>query len=521
MRFLLKLLLGIVSDYLSEAEYVNLCEGCDSLLLAEDSTLERVAIPWLHIIREHPMFLKKYVDLFNANSFDTTGKSGFEKAYFFFNSLANFRKYFHTKGSFYRSSTDGVHKLDILFVSHLLNNRDAGKEYDSYFGDLPRQMNKLGFKVGVILINHSDLKAQEAVNKWRNSEIPRFIFSPILPFKSEVAMLSRLRKESKKLKVKASVMENGFWKEITKRAANQGTTSWTQTTYRLGPQIAKLIADFNPGTILTTFEGHAWERIVYSSVRHVNSKALCIGYQHASIFKLQHAIRRNLKPEYNPDVILTAGLVGKEQLKSSESYKLMQIEVLGSDRGFVEKNRVHHVDLPDISKESCLVLPEGDLEECKILFEFSIQCASLCPNIRFSWRLHPILSFEKIFKKYPHLSKYPDNITVSKNTLNEDIEQSCMVLYRGTTAVIQSIKGGLIPLYLNIPGEMIIDPLYDISQGKGILKTQADFKYFIENISHFVNENKSERIDLLKYCEAYYTNFDANSLVKIVSREHN
>jgi hypothetical protein len=510
-----------VSDYLSEAEYVNLCEGCDSLLLAEDSTLERVAIPWLHIIREHPMFLKKYVDLFNANSSDTTSESGVEKARFFFNSLANFRKYFQTKGSFYRSSIDGVHKLDLLFVSHLLNNRDAGKENDSYFGDLPHQLNKLGFKVGIILINHSDLKAQEAVDKWRNSEIPRFIFSPILPFKSEAAMLSRLRKESKKLKVKASVLDEGFLKEITKNASNQATTSLTQTTYRLGPQIAELIADFKPGTIVTTFEGHAWERIIYSSARRVNSKTQCVGYQHASIFKLQHAIRRNLKPEYNPDVILTAGLVGKEQLKSSESYKLMEIEVLGSDRGFVNKNQVHPANLPDISKESCLVLPEGDLDECKILFEYSIKCAFSCPNIRFIWRLHPILSFEKIFKKYPHLSKYPENISVSNSSLNEDIEQSCIVLYRGTTAVIQSIKGGLIPLYLNIPGEMVIDPLYDISNGKVILKTQADFKYFIENISNFVNDNQHDRIDLLKYCEAYYTNFDVNSLVQIVSREHN
>ena len=222
-----------MSDYLSEAEYVNLCKGCDSLLLAGDSTLERVGIPWLHIIREHPMFLKKYVTLFNANYSGEIRQSGRDKIRFFLNPIANFRKYFHTKGSFYRSSIKGTHKLDLLFVSHLLNNRDAGKENDSYFGDLPHQLNKLGFKVGIVLINHSDLKTKEAVDKWRNSEIPRFIFSPILPIKTEVAMLSRLRKESKKLKVKASSLDEGFLKEITKKASNQATTSFTQTTYRL------------------------------------------------------------------------------------------------------------------------------------------------------------------------------------------------------------------------------------------------------------------------------------------------
>ena len=506
-----------MSDYLSEAEYVNLCEGCDSLLLAEDSTLERVAIPWLHIIREHPMFLKKYVNLFNSIPISESWR---DKVRYSFSSLANFRKYFHTRGSFYHSSIDRTCKLDILFVSHLLNRSDAGKDTDSYFGDIPNRMSELGFKIGIVMMNHSDLKPQVAADRWRNSIIPRFIFSPILPFEKEVSMLFKLRKESKKLKEKASNLRDGFLKELTKNAAKQATASLTQTTYRLGHQIAELIVDFNPGTIVTTFEGHAWERIAYSEARRLNYKILCVGYQHAAIFKLQHAIRRNLSPEYNPDAILTAGLIGKVQLTSSNAYKSMQINVLGSDRGYVDRNKQDYLaSSPDISKMCCLVLPEGDLEECRKLFEFSLSCALSFPKIQFIWRLHPILTFKQIFRKHPHLSKYPKNITVSNNTLNEDIEQSCIVLYRGSTAVIQSIKGGLIPLYLNISGEMVIDPLYDISQGKVILKTELDFKYFIENISNFVKENQHKRIDLLNYCEAYYTNFDVDSLVHIIPKK--
>lgn len=511
-----------MSDYLSEGEYRTLCEECDSLLLANDSTIERVAIVWLHIIREHPMFLKKYVNLFDANYSESSKDNLRGLLPPFLNSFANFRKYLHTRGSYYRSSIDRSYKLDVLFVSHLLNEQHAGQDTDSYFGDIPLQLTQLGFKVGIVMVNHTDLKAQDAADAWKDNQIPRFIFSPILPLKTEVSMLSKLRQESIKLKARSYRTKDDFLKKLTQNAAKQAVTSLTQTTYRLGFQIAKLLDDFKPNTVITTFEGHPYERIVYSTSRRINRETLCIGYQHAAIFKLQHAIRRNLMPEYNPDRIMTAGLIGKAQLENSNTYKSIPITVLGSDRGTAgEKNGIHLVNKPDLSKRCCLVLPEGDLNECRILFEYSLNCAKFFPDIQFIWRLHPILTFEKIFKKYSHLLEIPKNIVLSRETLNHDIDLSCMVLYRGTTAIIQSIKRGLIPMYLNISGEMVIDPLYEISPGKMILNDVTDFKDFVENIEDFIEENRSARMDLIRYCEDYYTNFDVNSLIQILPKKHN
>ena len=47
---------------------------------------------------------------------------------------------------------------------------------------------------------------------------------------------------------------------------------------------------------------------------------------------------------------------------------------------------------------SCLIVPEGFVDECIILFEFSLKCALINPNITFIWRLHPLISFEKLKK---------------------------------------------------------------------------------------------------------------------------
>ena len=45
-------------------EYLNLAKACDTLQLAPDSTAERIAIAWLHIVRELPNFLQHYANLF-------------------------------------------------------------------------------------------------------------------------------------------------------------------------------------------------------------------------------------------------------------------------------------------------------------------------------------------------------------------------------------------------------------------------------------------------------------------------
>ena len=50
---------------LNEELYRSLCVACDRILLAADSTIERVSIPWLHVVREHHVFLGNYIEVLN------------------------------------------------------------------------------------------------------------------------------------------------------------------------------------------------------------------------------------------------------------------------------------------------------------------------------------------------------------------------------------------------------------------------------------------------------------------------
>ena len=49
-------------------QYNRLIKIVDKILLNPLAKKETIAIPWLHIIREHPVFLKKYKQLFLKNS---------------------------------------------------------------------------------------------------------------------------------------------------------------------------------------------------------------------------------------------------------------------------------------------------------------------------------------------------------------------------------------------------------------------------------------------------------------------
>ena len=154
-----------------------------------------------------------------------------------------------------------------------------------------------------------------------------------------------------------------------------------------------------------------------------------------------------------------------------------KITIVGSTRAIVDDDSSTTVNS---SRNSCLVLPEGLDSECRLLFKFSLLCAQACPDIPFIWRLHPGVTFKSLFSKNGEFGRLPANITLSKNSLAQDIELSRWSLYRGTTAIVQAISAGVRPVYFDIPGEINIDPLEDLNDWRITVSEADDFKRFVE-----------------------------------------
>jgi len=509
---------------LNEEQYRSLCEACDRVLLAPDSTLERVAIPWLHVIREHPVFLANYVDLFEPAR---GGKAIIRTC---LRVIRNMAGWYRQIG---RSLRTGVQPwygpedipsgIDVLFVSHLLNPSQAGQAEDFYFGELPNQLIARGHTVVIALINHSDQAAPYLADKWKGSSVPRVILSVSLRFCEELSLHRRLKKESFRLKKLANKEVFGLARRILARASKEGLASRSLTNMRMFSQIGLLTAKLQPKAIVVTHEGHAWERIAFAAARGIRQNVHCIGYQHTALFRLQHAIRRNLTREYNPDEILTAGIVGKAQLESAPGLNGVPISVMGSNRSFKGAtingaHTTHSAQAEHTVNSACLVLPEGIASECHLLFEFSLMCAQASPEIQFVWRLHPLMTHESLAAENPRLRNLPKNILLSKATLEEDIARCCWALYRGTTAVIQAVAAGLRPIYLQLPGEMTIDPLYELRDWRVEVATISAFQRVIDNdISSNLKKIETGIESAKRYCEDFFVPFDCNALIFDIS----
>jgi hypothetical protein len=500
---------------LNEEQYRSLCEACDHVLLAPDSTIERVAIPWLHVIREHPVFLANYVDLFESAKNDKAMMRRWLRV------IRNMAGWYRQIGKSLRSNGHpwfGPEELpsgiDVLFISHLLNESHAGKVDDFYFGGLPNALAVRGHSAVIALINHTGKDVGSLAARWNESRVPRVILAGSFRFLEEMALHRRLKKESLRLRMRAKREDVRLTRCVLARASEAALSGGALTALRMASQIGALVAKLQPKAIVMTHEGHAWERMAFAAARSERPGIQCIGYQHAALFRLQHAIRRNLAPEYNPDQILTAGIVGKAQLERAPGLKGIPISVLGSNRTFkgVDINGEHLMhpgQEEDSGHSACLVLPEGIASECKILFEFSLACAQTFPEIQFIWRLHPIVSFESLLAQNSKLKNLPNNIVLSSATIEEDIARCRWALYRGTTAIVQAVVAGLRPIYLQLPGEMTIDPLYDVEDWRVEVTTISGFQRVIDtDIGSNMKQFLSVMHSVKKYCEDFFIPFD-------------
>jgi hypothetical protein len=511
---------------LSEQQYRLLCENCDRLLLLEDSSIERIAIKWLHVIREHPALLKSYASLFQqSNKILVTCLS----LIFFFRSRARWIRHI-VKGLYLNQKSFSVSKnfpnnIDVLFISHLLNSSQVGNEADFYFGELPNELVFQEKKVVIALINHSDKFEKPTGIQWNESKVPRIIFPNISCVSDLLNYYKRLKAETKRLKVRAQKESDNFFKKIIERTSQEALSDGTLTTLRLHDQIGILVGSLKPKVVIVTHEGHAWERMAFAAARQALPGVWCIGYQHSAVFRLQHSLRRKLNSNYNPDQILTAGEVSATQLKLAPGLNGIPISVLGSNRSqkiIVDQRKHAQIQFQIVKRnnKACLVIPEGFSSECSILFEYSLACAKAMPEIQFIWRLHPIITFEFLTSKHPMLKVIPSNVVLSNGKLDDDIERSQWVLYRGSTAIVQATVAGLRPIYLKLKEELTIDPLYELDKYREIVSSISDFQHIIESDNNNMKFSSSEAnlLSTINYCKNFFMPFDLQLILNIISK---
>lgn len=482
---------------LTEEQYKALCANCDSILVADGATMERIAIPWLHVLREHPIFLAQYENLFTPRRplkrlFDHGRRVVVNVALWF----RLVWRVVRSSGRLWYGAIPKFESVDVVFVSHLVSLSQLADQDDFYFGKVPAELVRQGKSVLLVLINHTAAIGDELERSLEKSPIPRVVISSGLSPKEEFRIWRRAVKEASRLRHAAGTEKAGLRKTILRRASVEATANNTKTSLRISRVLGEVVSRCQAKSLVTTYEGHAWERLAYAAARDARPDIACVGYLHAALFRLQHAAKRSLGKKYDPAQILAAGPVGLNQLQSASNLPGIPLGILGSNRSIKEVSRNDSV--------TCLVLPEGIAEECGILFTFSLSCARAYPKVRFIWRLHPIMAFDKLVRRMPILGNLPSNIEISTLTFEEDIARSSWALYRGSTAVVTAAANGVTPIYLEQPGELSIDPLFEISGHHPAVGTVEQFIRAVELAG--------DGSTVIEYCRKFYSPLDSAAL---------
>ncbi len=438
---------------MNEEQYRQICECCDDLLNGRDTSLVRISIPWLHVLSEHPASLVQYLNLFAQDGADFMG--GVKRSLGF---LWKLRPGPNPKPHLL-GAPRLPEKTDVLIFSHLLNNVQLSSTEDFYFGHLVEELDAIGVRAVVAMRNHTGMSPRRLSQCGAAESVARILLTNSLGWIVELGLANRLRKEAAALRRAAATATSELRRRVAEGAAAQALSSSSLETLGLYKQVQDLVTLLQPKSILVTYEGHAWERIVFAAARSVNPSIRCVGYQHAILFPRQHAIKRPLGVKYDPDIICTAGPVTRGLLCKLLPNQCVPVVAVGTPKQ--ANRRVSPIEkLLKGPKSSCLVIPDGTMSECNTILNFVITIAQAAPDIEFIVRMHPVMPFELVVSEDARFRSLPENISISNKSIQEDFDRTRWAIYRGTGAVIHAVVAGLRPFYFRPAGEHLgIDPL--------------------------------------------------------------
>lgn len=492
-------------------QYKNLCIASDKILDAASSIDEIVSIPILHVLREHPEFLKLYNFIFNNdNNSESNNKT---KNLFKVFSLIKSSLFDYKINNVPLNSFDDSKQM--IIVSHITNINQCSNFDDEYFGGFHDDLFKFSnIKPIILLINHTNVSSTILSKELAKNHINRIVIPKSCGLINELKIFFRLVSSVHSF-TKSAKFTDPIALSLIRNLSRPGTFLSGMTALRIGFFVEKFVKMANPKYIFTTFEGHASEKIIFSSARKVNKDILCFGYQHSILNKYQHSITRNIHQKYNPDHIFCCGKITKDILSELKSLNGTEISILGSPKASpIGLSEVLPLTKLSNSLESSknftfLFLPEGFEAEYKVFFKFILECAKAFPSSSFVWRSHPLLDLQELelFKE----KEIPLNITISKNTFDEDLKGSDIAIYRGTAAIIRAVMGNLVPIYLQKKGEIGIDIMHSLKLNR--VFSVSDLKHIIQS-SNLLNN----RDGATKFCKDYFRPMECNSFIKVVDQ---
>jgi len=357
-------------------------------------------------------------------------------------------------------------RFDVVAKSWSVSSQPAAAGEDFYYGDLQKKLEARGVKT-LMLCGNSRGRDWKSFTLGNVSAGPfcRLPEGCLIPLSAPLLLPFLQAQSALRLLRLAPTMEHPLSRRVALLAAQDCLNRQNMPQALYHAMGRNVVRTWRPKAFLTLYEGYGWEQCIWAGVKEADPACRTVGFQHTVLFKhnleLLHPLTEKLA-HARPDLVLCSGPRTATLLRGSHARS--QLVSFGTFRRIPGLEAAHK---PDPSKRTVLVLPEGYVGECRLLFNSAMQAARNLPEVRFVFRCHPVLPFEKVRSL---LDQDPDrlpNVAVSRrSSITQDFEAASAVLYRGSSSVLYAILYGLKPIYLHQDRSRDVDPLFELTSWK-------------------------------------------------------
>ncbi len=432
-------------------EFKRLCD-LSKKILKKRPTLSNLGNPFLFIVSAHPFILSRYksVDSKKIN-FVFYFKYIFQltinliKIKLFIIKLIFTKNYLNINKNFKKGS---------ITVSHLINSENFKKNIDTQFAGIEKEIEKN--KTIFFYLDHISIGNKAKIDTIKSKK-DLFINNNCIELSTYKKIIKNIIKEFnfliRKVKVSNTNFEKKFYLECSKYLFSLSTIKNIILFYNL----EKLIFKNKITYIVITLEGHPYEHLIFLLGRIHKIKVFA--YQTTYITKSHFSMFLNLGINFLPTKILASGKISYDLLRTK--FHTQKVILLGSNK-YKKKLKIKKID-----NSNCLVIPTGLESETTDLLRLCFESLKKekDPNCKFILRLHPQINKFNFIKKNRLIFKNEKRIQISNSKLIDDIYLCKFVLYGVSSAVVEAVQQGLIPIHFHdSKNNFEYDPLWQLKR---------------------------------------------------------
>lgn len=412
-------------------------------------------------------------------------------------------------------------RFSIILKTWIFGPARQQEDIDFYYGDLQHRLLKQGVTCLLLCGDGSGSKdwfsfAKAHISNSGLSRLPeKCLIDPIAPLKMAILQIVT----SFKLQRLKSEVSDPLIKQICSFASldclSPGTTL-SGLFFWIG---RKAVQIWRPKAFVTLYEGHGWEKCLWWGAKTVDSSCRTVGYQHTVLFP--HSISL-LKPHVydgehsTPDVVLCLGERTKSMMQQGHIPRQSRLITFGS---FRRDGSDQMFVMPRPARRIVLVLPEGILDEAKLLFDWAMRVSQSLPDHRFVFRCHPVLPFAQVWHCLDGVPERCSNIEISdRDSIADDFARSSVMLYRGSSAALYGVLYGLKPIYLQIDECNDSDVLFELKEwrerARSVLETEQILRRYAATTE---NDACGEWQSAAAYVKSYTMPVDDSSLDRFLA----